>query len=123
MGTVRWRGDAPAVAQVTAWVFGGTWETDDVVKVTINGKTVSVTTGSTVIATLLDTVVTALNASTIQEIAEITWSRSSSSLVGTCDTAGVPFTCTVSTTEAGGGAADAQTIDGAASSAGTDSTA
>jgi hypothetical protein len=41
----------------------------------------------------------------------------------TADTAGVPFSCTVATTETGGGAADDQTIDGATSSTGTASTA
>jgi hypothetical protein len=122
MSTRRWRGDAPAIAQVTAWVFGGTWEANDIVNVTINGKVVSVVTGSTVIATLLDTLVTALNASTIPEFAEITWSRSTSTLVATADTAGKPFTATASTTETGGTTADDQTIDGSDTSAGTDST-
>lgn len=123
MATVRWRGDAAPVAQVTAWLFGGTWETTDVINCVIGNKTVSVVAGSTTISTIVDTIVTALNASTINEFEEITWSRSSNSLVGTADTAGLPFTCTLTTTETGGGAADAQTIDGAASSAGVDSTA
>ena len=75
------------------------------------------------IATFLDLLVTALNASTITEFAEVTWSRSTSTLIGTADTAGKPFTATMSTTETGGGAADSQTIDGGASSAGTSTTA
>lgn len=123
MATVTWKGDAPAVAQVTQWVFAGTWEANDIVKVTIGNKTISIVTGSTTIATLLATVAAALNASTIPEFAEITWSVSSPNLIATGDTAGVPFSVTVSTTETGGGAADSQTIDGATTSTGTDSTA
>lgn len=123
MATRTWLGGAAATAQVTAWVFGGTWEATDVVNVTIGTRTVSVVAGSTTLTTVVDNVFAALNLSELPEFAEITWSRSSNSLIGTADTAGVPFTATVSTTETGGGAADSQTIDGSASSAGTNSTA
>lgn len=123
MATRIWIGGAAATAQVTDWVFGGTWEATDVINVTIGTRTVSVVAGSTTITTIVDTVFAALNASTLPEFAEITWSRSSNSLRGTADTAGVPFTATVSTTETGGGAADSQTIDGTTSSTGTNSTA
>lgn len=122
MATVVGKWDVRSVAQVTAWVFAGTWEATDIVTVTIGSKAVSTTTGSTVITTLLDTLVTALNAVTDNEFAEIIWSRSSTSLVGTAETAGKTFIATVSTTDVGG-AADAQTIDGATSSVGVDSTA
>lgn len=126
MATKRWRPAAAAKAQVTAYVFGGTWEATDVINLTVGGKVLSVVAGSTTITTIIDSIVTAWNAldsSLYPEFAEITASRSSSSLVLTADTEGVPFACTVATTETGGGAADAQTIDGAASSTGTDSTA
>lgn len=123
MATREWLGQAAATAQVTAWVFGGTWEATDIVKVTIGGKIVSIVAGSTTITTIVDTVVTALSALTYPEFTGITWTRSSSSLVGTANTVGVPFSCTVATTETGGGAADSQTIDGTTSSTGTDSTA
>jgi len=116
MATVKWRGDAPKVKQVQAWVFAGTWENDDLVWVKIGTKMVRVTTGSTVIATLIDTLVTALNASTYPEFAEITWSRSSSTLLGTADTDGVAFSATAYSSEANGADADAQTIDGVATS-------
>ena len=123
MATRTWTGNAQPIAQVTQWLFGGTWEVDDVIKVEINDQTETITSGSTTITTIIDTVVTALNASTIDEISGITWSRSGNYLVGTSDTPGVPFTCTVSTFESGGVIApDAQTIDGAASSTGTDTT-
>lgn len=122
MATREWLGRAAATTQVTEWVFGGTWEADDVVKVTIGGKVVSIVAASTTTTTVVDNVVTALSALTYPEFTSITWTRSSSSLVGTANTAGVPFSCTVATTETGGGAADAQTIDGTTSSTGTDST-
>ena len=128
MATKRWIGNAPRIAQVTAYVFGGTWEATDVINLTIGSKTVSVVAGSTTITVVIDTIVTAWNAldeEAYPEFAEITASRSSSSLVLTMDSAGAgkPFTCTAATTETGGGAADSQTIDGAASSTGTNSTA
>lgn len=123
MATCIFRGDAPAVAQVQAWVFGGTWEANDVITATINGKAVSMVTGGTDIATFLALFVTALNASTIPEFAEVTWSQSTTTLIGTADTAGKPFTATMSTTETGGGGADSQTIDGTTSSTGTSTTA
>lgn len=126
MATLRWKGGAAPVSQVTAYVFGGTWETSDIVTCTIGSKTFSVVGNSTTISTVVDAVVTAWNAlssTNYPEFAEITASRSSNSLVLTADTAGVPFTCTVATTETGGGAADAQTIDSVTSSTGTDSTA
>lgn len=125
MATTRWLGRAAAVAQVTRYLFGGTWEADDIVDLTIGLKTVSVTAGSTTITTVVDNVASAWNAltsSVYPEYAEVTASRSGNYLVLTGDTAGVPFACTVSTRDAGG-AADSQTIDGATSSAGVDLTA
>lgn len=111
MATNRFLGHALDVAQVDTQTYGGTWEATDVINYTINGKTVSVVAGSTTIATIIATVVTALNDSEIPEFAEITWAAASSTtLTGTADTAGKPFTLTVATTETGGGAADAQTL-------------
>jgi len=123
MATRTFIGGAAATAQVTDWVFGGTWEATDVINVTIGTRTISVVAGSTTITAIVDTVFAALNLSELPEFAEITWSRSSNSLRGTADTAGVPFAATVATTETGGGAADSQTIDGSATSGGTNSTA
>lgn len=126
MSTRRWLGSAQGEAQVTEYVFGGTWEATDVIICTIGTKAFDTVAGSTTITTLIDTLVTAWNAldeDVYPEFAGITASRSSNSLVLTADDEGIPFTCTVSTTETGGGAADAQTIDGGTSSAGIDSTA
>jgi len=128
MATRQFLGNAPRIAQVTAWLFAGTWETSDVITVTPTGSTKVFTTtaGSTTVATLVESLkeaLVALDATNWPEFAEVTWTRSGSSLVATSNTAGVPFTFTVATTETGGVPADAQTIDGVASSAGTNSTA
>lgn len=126
MATKRWIGNAPAVAQVQTYVLAGTWETSDVITFTIGTKSVSTTATSTTIATIGAALVTfwnALDSTAYPEFAEITASFSTATLTLTADTAGKPFTVTISTTETGGGAADAQTIDGTTSSTGTASTA
>lgn len=119
------KGSALEVAGVLDYVFGGTWESTDVITCTIGSKSFDTTAGSTTIATIIDTIVTAFNAldaDLYPEFSKITASRSSSTLRLTYDDKDVLFACTVSTTETGGGGADAQTIDGAASSTGTFST-
>ena len=116
MATQIWYGSARAIAQVTRWTFGGTWETDDLVLVAIGSKTLTVTAGSTTITAIIDAVVTAFNnlsATDWPEFGEITASRTGSDLYLTADVAGVPFTATVTTTEANGSAADSQTIGAA----------
>jgi len=113
MSNVIWKGGAAAVAQVTTCTVGGTIETDDIFKITIGTKTLSVTAGSTVAATVATTIAAAFNAlsaTEYPEFAEITaLATAGGALTLTADTAGVPFTVTLATTEAGGGAADAQT--------------
>lgn len=123
MATREWLGNAAAVKQVNTWLFAGTWEATDVINITINSKTLSVVAGSTVTATVAATVQAALAASTYAEFSEITWTIDTATITGTGVTAGKPFSCTFATTETGGGAADAQTINGAASSTGTAVTA
>lgn len=111
MSTLTWRGDAPAIAQVDTLTVGGTIEADDVFKMTINGKTLNVVAGSTVASTVATTIATAWNACPIPEFKEITaLATTGGALTLTADAAGKPFTVTVATTEAGGGAADAQTF-------------
>lgn len=117
MNTNRWLGSASPIAQVTTFLFGGTWEASDAVRVSFsNGKVYDFVVGSTVIATLLDTIVAAwvaLDASLFPEFAEITPTRSSSTLVLTSATPGIPFTVTLTPLETDGSAADSQTIAGA----------
>jgi hypothetical protein len=116
MATLSWIGGAAKRAQVQTYLFGGTWEADDIARLVIGNKTVDVTAGSTVTATVVSTVVTAwnaLSATDYPEFAEITASANTTTLTLTKDTAGEPFTCTITPLEANGSAADAQTIGGA----------
>lgn len=110
MSTVRWVGNARAINQVDTVTPGGTWEVDDVINFTINGKILSIVAGDTVIANICANIVTAWTACTFPEFLEITASVSGSTVLLTSVTAGTPFTCAVATTETGGGAADSQTI-------------
>lgn len=117
MATVIWRGSARAIAQVNTFAFAGTWEADDLIRVIFtNGKRYDFTAGSTTTATVVSNLVTnwlALDSTDYPEFAEVTPSANSTTLTLTAATAGVPFVCTLTPLEANGGAADAQTIEGA----------
>lgn len=97
MSHIFWRGDAVAVAQVRT-VQLTAYDAATTYTITIGTKTVSVvgTGGST--TTAATALAAALNASTIPEFAEVTWSSSTSYIIGTADTAGKPFTFTASVT-------------------------
>lgn len=128
MAQKTWVGNAAPVQQVTEFVFGGTWESSDVITLTIGTKTVSTTAQSTVTATVVSTLVTtwnALSTTNYPEFQEMTATANSATFILTMDSthAGKPFTVTIATTETGGGAADAQTIDATTSSTGTNTTA
>lgn len=117
MATRRWQGGgATATAQVTTFAFAGTWEVGDIIRVTIGSRTWDYAVTSTTITTFLPLFVTAYNAlssTTYPEFAEITASSNSTTLTMTGDTAGVPFTVTLTPYESDGStAADAQTIEG-----------
>lgn len=95
MTTPIWKGDAPLVAQVRDANITG-YDAGTTYKVTINGKTISTlgtggsaTTTATAFAILL-------NASTIPEFAAITWSTSTSHVIGAADDPGTQFSCTSS---------------------------
>lgn len=95
MATIRWTGGAKKVAQVRQQTLTA-YDTATTYTVTIGNKTISsVGTGGTVTTTAA-ALVTLLNASTEPEFAEITWSNSSGTLIGTADTSGKPFTFTIS---------------------------
>jgi len=127
MSTRTWLGHAPAVAQVQTWTLSGTWEADDTITLTINGKAVTFTAGSTTISDIITAMVTAYNllpATTHPEFAEMTASKSGTTIfVLTADTAGRPFAASMTTADAGG-AADDQLIEGdVTATAGTAATA
>lgn len=116
MATRRWRGGAAAEAQVQTYAFGGTWEADDLIRITIGAKVYDFTAGSTTTATVVSNLVTSFNAldSTLfPEFASITASASTTTFILTADDEGVPFVATLTPLEANGGGADAQTIEGA----------
>ena len=118
MANVLWIGNARSIAQVDTLTVGGTIETDDIFIITINGKSLSTVGGSATAATVATTIATAFNLVTDPEFAEITAAATSGgALTLTADTAGKPFTATVSTTETGGGSADSQTFATAATTA------
>lgn len=125
--STRWEGGATAVAQVQTYLFGGTWETDDLVRLQIGNRRVTVVAESTSVNTVVDNVVTAWNAleaASYPEFARITASRSSSSLVLTANEEGEPFTCTITPLESDGSASGAQTVaGGTGSTTGTTATA
>lgn len=126
MANTLWYASGLNVAQVNTYTFGGTWESSDVINITIGQKTASTTATSTTIATIvtaLKSFFNNLDEDLYPEFAKITAEDNTADFVLTADDEGVPFTCTISTTETGGGAADAQTIDGGTSSTGVATTA
>ena len=114
MATAIWKGDAQPIAQVTRCTVGGTIEANDNFTVTVGSKSVTVVAGSTSAAAVAANLVAtwnALGATLYPEFAAITASDAGSGAFDlTAITPGVPFTVTLSTTESGGGAADAQTF-------------
>lgn len=102
MATTRWLGRALAVAKVATHTIGGVASVSQVYTVTRNGKTISYTasgvdTNSTIAAALK----ALLDASTITEFAECTWTVDTAVITSTCDTAGQNPTFTTAATGTG----------------------
>lgn len=113
MATKTWRGDAVASSGLWTFVLGGTLEVGDILNITIGAKTYSYTLATTTIATeaaALVVLLQALSTTTYPEFAGLTWAYVSAGTFTATGTAGVKFTISVTTTEAGGGAADLQTF-------------
>lgn len=102
MATRRWLGRAAAVAQLETITVDGTIAPGEDFTVTINGKSITFTTTTTTIAHVVAGLVALLNASTYTEFTEITWAADSPDITGLADTAGVPFTVSVSTDSSAG---------------------
>jgi hypothetical protein len=98
MATIRWRGDAPAVAQVQTITIG----TNDVAtsyKVTINGKTVAVPGNAGGANATANDLLNALKAQTVpQEFVEIVWTSNANVITATAAKPGKPFALAVSAT-------------------------
>lgn len=120
MATVRWIGNATAVAQVDTITVANTWATGDVATVTINGKDVTVTVGTDAttanVALAIQEAISGTtqtgtgdhtyspeNGQLIPEFREVTATVAGSVVTLTADTKGKPFTMTTSETTAGTG--------------------
>lgn len=102
MATILWRGDAQAVAQVNT-ITPASVGVGNTFTVTINGKSVTYTAAAATTADVVNGLLALLQASTIAEFKEITWTANgTSNIVATAATAGVPFT---QTSSAAGGTA------------------
>ncbi len=106
MPTIEFCGKAQAVAQVETITIGGTPVANDTVSVTINNKTVTYTVVTATVAAVCTGLASALSNATDPEFAELSWEATSTTVVGTAVTAGVPHTisvaevgtCTIATT-------------------------
>jgi len=105
MATLYWRGDATAVAQVHTASIDSVDATpaDNTFTVTIGGVAISAV-GDTNVATTATNLRASLNASTHIYFSSITWSGSTGDIIGTADTAGVPFVAALTETGVGSGA-------------------
>lgn len=104
MADIYWVGDAPAVAQVHTGSIDTVDATpsDNTFTVTIGGIAIS-EPGDTDVATTATNLRASLNASTHPYFSTITWSGTSGDIIGTADTAGVPFTAALTVTGGGTG--------------------
>lgn len=103
MATVRFRGDAPAVAQVNT-VTPASVTSGNTFTCTINSKAITVTATAATVANVTGLMTTAINASDIAEFEEITATDSTTHVTLTANTAGKPFTQTSSSADGSGSA-------------------
>lgn len=120
MATRVFRGDAVNVAQVTTVAVSGTWATSDTATWTVNGKSLTLTVGTDTTTAQIATAMKEMwngdaqtgtgdhtfsdTGNNITEYSGITATVNSSTVTLTADTAGVPFTVSVSEVTAGTGA-------------------
>jgi len=105
MAIKHWLGIATAVAQVATGSIDSVDGTpaDNTFTVTIGGVAISAV-GDTDVATTATNLRASLNASTHPYFAAITWSGGTGDIIGTADTAGVPFVAALTETGIGSGA-------------------
>jgi len=112
MSTQRWRGDAPAIAQVQTITIG-TNDVGTTYKVTINGKTVSVPGNAGGASNTATDLANALKAVTVpQEFAEVSWSVATNVVTGAAAKPGKPFTLAVAVAGGAGTISTAVTVAG-----------
>lgn len=115
MAILRWAGGATAQAQVSTLTPGGTIEAGDIFNVILTGEdgvdqTEAVVATGTTVAQVCDDIVLQCNASTQTLFRNVTFSDQTTHVDVTANAPGVPFYLSETTTESGGGAADAQTF-------------
>ena len=88
-----WQGGATAVAQVSTQTFG-TYDATTTRKITIGGVTISAVDSGGNLTAALTALAALLNASTHPYFSTITWTSSATTITGTADVAGIPFTMT-----------------------------
>ena len=126
MAIITWLGRALARAQVTTITISGTWAGADTATVTINSKSLILTVGTDTSTTQIATAIKEMwNGDTqtgtgdhtfsqtgdnVAEFNEVTAESSGAVITLTGDTAGLPYTVTVSESTAGSGAVGSPSI-------------
>lgn len=109
-----WRGDAPAVAQITH-VTPSNVEAGDTFTLTCNGKSISVVATTSTAASVVNAFVVAIAASDLPEFGEFTATSGGNVLILTASSPGVPFLVTASSSNGSAlGVSVATTVQGAA---------
>ena len=103
MGTKKWRGDAPSVAQVNT-ITPASVTVGNQFSLTVNGKSVTFTATAATVANVTAGLTAAVAASTIPEFQEVTAADGTTVLTLTANTAGKPFTQTSSSATGSGSA-------------------
>lgn len=116
MATIKFRGDAPVVPQVSSITFSGSWASTETAYVEINAKRITVTATATMTAAqIASALAAAINGDaatalaetrnvlgdTIPEFSDITASTSTATLILTADNER-PFTASAGDTAASG---------------------
>lgn len=90
MATRYWIGGATAVAEVAEATFG-TYDVATTRTITIGGVAISAVDSGGTLTAALSALAALLNASTHPYFSTITWTSNATKIIGTADTAGVPF--------------------------------
>lgn len=107
MAAIRWRGDAPAVAQVITATPANV-EVGDQFSLTINGKSISYTAAAATVADVVAGLADAVSDSDLPEFEEVQATDTASEVTLVARTPGVPLSIAASTVNGGG--ADTQTL-------------
>ena len=109
MSTLTWVGGAPAVAQVATATFG-TYDTGTTRRITIGNTYIEAADSGGSLTNALTALAVLLNASTHPYFSAITWTSNATQIIGTADTAGVPFVFTGSVSGGTGTLSNAYTV-------------